>query len=273
MTPIQFSWPEGKAGAFTTSYDDGPKEDRRLATLFTRCGIRGTWNLNSSWIPEQAKETERVAWSELRTLYAEHEVAVHGFMHPWLERIPEERALMEIVEDRRRLEAGVMYPVKGMSLPYGTYDRRVLAVLERAGIVHCRTTRATQAFGVPENFLEWHPTCHHNANLTQLWQQFQDNKDPHKLFYLWGHSYEFDRQNNWEIIERFSDTVKEARTAGWLWCATNMEIYEYVTAWRALWCSLDGCSFRNTRGIPLWFRIGPKVIKLGAGETFAESGG
>jgi peptidoglycan-N-acetylglucosamine deacetylase len=267
MMPIQFSWPEGKAGAFTTSYDDGVKEDRRLVSVLNRFGIRGTWNLNSSRVAEAAEQNGPVALPELRTLYAGHEVAAHGFTHPRLERIPEERMLLELCEDRRRLEAGTGYPVKGMSLPFGTYDRRVLAMLSRCGIVHCRTTRASSSFGLPADFLEWHPTCHHNADLAGLWQQFSACKDADKLFYLWGHSYEFDRQNNWEIIERFAETVGAAREAGWLWCATNMEICEYVTAWRELWCSLDGRSFRNTRGVPVWFTVARKLLKVAPGET------
>jgi hypothetical protein len=208
-----------------------------------------------------------VAWLELKSLYRGHEVAVHGLTHPFLDRIPEERMFQEVVEDRRRLEAGVGYPVKGMSLPYGTYDRRVLAVLGRAGIVHCRTTVATNGFGLPVDFLEWHPTCHHRADLSALWQRFADAKESHKLFYLWGHSYEFDRQNNWEIIETFGPTVRAAADAGWLWCATNVQVYDYVTAWRELWCSLDGRSFRNTRGTTLWFRVGSALCRLAPGEV------
>ena len=267
MTRIEFCWPEGKAGAFTASYDDGAKEDRRLVEIFNRFGIRGTWNLNGNRVAAEASPTGDVAWPELPSLFAGHEVAVHGFTHPWLDRIPAERMLFELVEDRRRLEAGVKYPVKGMSLPFGAYDGHVLTALARAGIVHCRTVRATSAFGLPENFLEWHPTCHHRAELAKLWLDFTDRKEPHKLFYLWGHSYEFDRNQNWELIEEFGAKVGAAREAGWLWCATNMEIYDYVTAWRSLWCSLDGSSFRNVCGTPLWAKVDGKLVRIGAGET------
>jgi hypothetical protein len=269
MIRIEFCWPEGKAGAFTASYDDGPKEDRPLVEIFNRYGMRGTWNLNGNRVAAAVNPGGDVAWPELQSLYAGHEVAAHGLTHPWLDRIPDERILMELVEDRRRLETGVRYPVKGISLPFGAYDRRVLAILERAGIVHCRTTRATLGFGVPENFLEWHPTCHHKAELSKLWQDFTDRKEPHKLFYLWGHSYEFDRNQNWEVIEQFGALVRTAREAGWLWCATNMEIYEYVTAWRRLWCSLDGSSVRNVNGTPLWLRADGRLVRVGAGETAA----
>lgn len=269
MVTIQFCWPEGKAGALTASYDDGQKEDRPLVEIFNRYGMRGTWNLNASHIPADVSPAARVAWPEISRLYAGHEVAAHGLTHPRLELIPEERVLMEIAEDRRRLEACVRYPVKGMSLPYGSYDARVLAILERAGIVHCRTTRATQTFALPANFLEWHPTCHHRHDLAKLWQDFAALKDPHKLFYLWGHSYEFERNQNWKIIEDFGALVRAALDEGWLWSATNMEIYEYVTAWRRLWCSLDGASFRNGSGVAVWMRVKGAAVRIGPGETAA----
>jgi hypothetical protein len=269
MVTIQFAWPEGKAGAFTASYDDGVKEDRRLVQIFNQYGLRGTWNLNANRVAAEARPDGHIAWPELPTLYAGHEVAAHGLTHPWLDRIPEERILMEMVEDRRRLEAGVRYPVKGMSLPYGSYDGRVLAALQRAGIVHCRTTKATQAFGLPQNFLEWHPTCHHKAELARLWEAFSALQDSHKLFYLWGHSYEFDRNQNWKIIEDFGALVRAALDAGWLWSATNMEIYEYVTAWRQLWCSLDGTSFHNGCGVAVWLRAKSELVRIGPGETKA----
>jgi hypothetical protein len=266
---VEFSWPEGKPGAFTASYDDGPKEDRRLVDVFNRCGIKGTWNLNAGRVPETASEAGAIAWPEIPGLYAGHEMAVHSFSHPSLDRLPEERILLEIAEDRKRLEAAVKYPVKGMSLPNGAYDRRVLQALGRVGIVHCRTTRSTSAFGLPEDFLEWHPTCHHRADLAALWGSFQNTKDPRKLFYLWGHSYEFDRSDNWSLIERFGETVRAAREAGAVWCATNMEIFAYVTAWRRLWCSLDGRSFHNARGTALWMKAGGRLVRIGAGETLA----
>jgi hypothetical protein len=48
-----------------------------------------------------------------------------------------------------------------------------------------------------------------------------------------------------------------------------MEIYDYATAWRRLWCSLDGSSFRNVSGTPLWVRAGGQLTRIGAGETLA----
>ena len=49
-----------------------------------------------------------------------------------------------------------------------------------------------------------------------------------EMFYLWGHSYEFDNDNNWKVIEEFA---KYAGNHSDIWYATNIEIYKYVKAY------------------------------------------
>lgn len=49
-------------------------------------------------------------------------------------------------------------------------------------------------------------TCHHNDDkLFELAEQFikaEPQGDQQMLFYIWGHSYEFDVNNNWDRIEK-----------------------------------------------------------------------
>jgi peptidoglycan-N-acetylglucosamine deacetylase len=269
MKRILFAWPEGKAGALTTSWDDGSIHDRPLLDILNRAGLKGTWNLNASTLaasPEADSAKERIVRSDVKSLYAGHEVACHGFTHPFLERIPEEAVLAELFEDRRQLESLAGYPVKGMSLPYGTYDRRVLRLLRACGILHSRTTRAHGAFGLPEDFVEWHPTCHHKQDLSELWSKFQAAREPHKLFYLWGHSYEFNRDHNWDHIQAFASLAGPDPA---VWQATNMQICEYVTAWRGLWCALDLSSARNPSATPVWLRVDGELRVCQPGQTLA----
>ena len=267
MRGIVFSWPEGKAGALTTSWDDGTQHDRRLVQILNASGIKGTWNLNAKVFAGSYAENfakTRVTGGEVRTLYAGHEIACHGFTHPLLDRIPEEAVLAEMMADRRGLEELAGYPVKGMALPCGVYDQRVLRVLRACGILHCRTVKSHAEFGLPEDFIEWHPTCHHKQDLTALWKSFQASGSPDKLFYLWGHSYEFESDHNWEHIEAFA---KLAGPDPAVWHATNMEIYSYVTAWRGLWCAMDMTSVKNTAAVPVWFRMEGKLQVCEPGKT------
>ncbi len=263
MQQIQFVWPEGQSGALTTSWDDGTCHDRRLVATLRQHGLKGTWNLNSVRFDRDPVETA-VQRDEAAALYAGHEIACHAYTHPHLHQIPEEAVLAELVADRRALEAVAGYPVRGMSLPYGAYDGHVLRILRTCGMLHSRTVRSHGGFALPEDFIEWHPTCHHKADLPVLWQKFRDNRDVQKLFFLWGHSYEFDRDGNWEIIENF------ARVAGaepGIWHATNMEVVLYVHAWRNLWCALDMSSVRNPSGVTVWFRRDGEVHACAPGQV------
>ena len=58
---------------------------------------------------------------------------------------------------------------------------------------------------MPQDPLRLNATCHHNDDkLFELAEQFLAAKpEEPMLFYVWGHSYEFDVNNNWERIEEF----------------------------------------------------------------------
>ena len=78
--------------------------------------------------------------------------------------------------------------------------------------------------------MEWHATCHHNdPQLMELAKQFCEGRVfPGSLFYLWGHAYEFDGDNNWNVIEEFVKYVSQFSQE--IWFAGNTEIADYVTA-------------------------------------------
>ena len=265
MNPIFFAWPEGKSGALTTSWDDGSCHDRRLVSILNKNGLKGTFNLNSRrMLTEPAEKV--VQADEAATLYAGHEIACHAFSHPHLEELPDETVKAEIIADRQNLEAIAGRPVRGMALPYGSYDARVLALLRGCGILHSRTTAAHHGFNLPGDFVEWHPTSHHRGDLPDLWKKFKEYRKASKLFYLWGHSFEFPRDDNWNVIEDFSAV---AGADGDVWKATNMEVVLYVTAWKNLWCSLDLASVYNPSATTVWFRVNGELRSCAAGETLS----
>ena len=52
------------------------------------------------------------------------------------------------------------------------------------------------------------------------------------MFYVWGHSYEFDENDNWNVIEDFAKFIGGRND---IWYAANIEIYEYVQAFKNLY--------------------------------------
>ncbi len=257
-------FPDGKRKAFTLSYDDGITQDRRLVKLFHQYGVKGTFNLNpglfgmSGTVSAGKKEVShiRLDAEEVRTLYEGQEIAAHGQYHLCMAGMDTARCVNEILESRKGLESVFDRPITGFAYAFGAYDESVLLAAEASGISYARTTRSTGRFDVPENFLAWDPTCRHNdERLFDLAEEFLSGetyfsmRTPVKLFYVWGHSYEFEQDDNWERMEQFLGKVGGQAD---VWYATNGEIRDYVEAHRRLLYSVDGRFVYNPSAVSVW---------------------
>ena len=265
---------DGKQKVITLSYDEGVYADIRLIEIMNRYGLKGTFNINSGlYMPEETVRTEkkgRLKLSEAKELYigSGHEIAVHGLTHPFLERLDSTEVIYEITEDRRLIEENYGTIARGMAYPFGTYSQKVIDILDKCHIAYSRTVRSTFKFDFPENWLELHPTCHHKSErLEELIHNFVENPTYFgnaQMFYLWGHTYEFDNDNNWDVIEKFAEYAGGRED---IWYATNIEIYDYVMAYKRLETSYDKKIIHNPSAISVWTEIGGEVYEIKAGET------
>ena len=85
-----------------------------------------------------------------------------------------------------------------------------------------------------------------------------------EMFYLWGHSYEFDNNDNWDIIEKFAEYAGGHEH---IWYATNIEIYDYVNAYKRLQTSFDKKIIHNPSSFDIWVDIKNEVYCIKSGET------
>lgn len=272
---------DGKRKAVTLSYDDGVIQDIRLIEIMNKYGIKGTFNLNSGQLrPEDAlpiteptgTTRDRMKLSEAVRVFkaSGQEVAVHGLNHLNPVACTDPELVYEITADRINLEREFGTIVKGMAYAYGNYNEAVTEVLKKCGIVYARTVASTNGFSIPENWLEWHPTCHHNnPELMKLAESFIEAplkpiSCELRIFYLWGHSYEFDRDNNWDVIEKFAEYIGKRED---IWYATNKEIYEYVEAYKRLELSMDSGIVYNPSNQSVWARINGTAYEIKPGET------
>ena len=274
MKTIFMRFPEGKKKALTLSYDDGVEQDIRLIEIMKENGLKGTFNVNSGlYAPEGKVFPEgtihrRMTKDQVTKVYTENEmeVAVHGLEHPYLEKLPMNLCLSDVAKDRENLEAQFGKIVRGMAYPFGTYSDQVVECLKCAGIVYSRTTVATRNFALPTDWLRLPATCHHNdAKLMELAKKFVEEEPQREswLFYLWGHSYEFEADDNWHVIEEFAAyTGKKAD----VWYATNIEIYEYMEAYGRLVFSMDGKRVVNPTTTALYFSIAGNDYCVKPGE-------
>ena len=268
-------WPGFRRKAVTFSYDDGVRNDRRLVELLNRHGLRGTFNLNSGKL--SADDSGDDAWNvrarEVASLYAGHEVAVHGLRHEsWNVTLPAVAAA-DIARDRLTLEALAGHPVEGSAYPCGGHSKGPAAdsALRALGIVHARVVASRDDFAVPADFLDWNPTMHHSRpDAADLARRFLDAADAAAaepaLFYVWGHSYEFRTEEDWAKMDELCALFGGRDD---VWAATNVEICRYVLAFRALRGSLDGRILENPTAIPLWLVAGGRPVVLKPGERLA----
>lgn len=262
---IEYNIFPGEAKRIVTfSYDDGNDNDARLIDIFNKYGVKGSFHLNGQKFMGKTEEELDV----YRKRYEGHEISCHTLRHGWLDKMPIISVINEVLEDRKVLEHIAGYPVVGMSYPNGAYNDKVIEMLRDCGIVYSRTTRTPYSpFDIPSDFLEWHPTCHHN-NVGKYIDDFLDNIDSpwrRPLFYIWGHSYEFRTEEDWASIE---NVVSRLSGNEKIWYATNIEIYNYVKAQQSLVISADETILYNPSAIPvLVVRNKKEIITVPAGET------
>lgn len=253
-------FPEKKTRAITLSYDDGRTFDLRLADIFDQYGFKGTFHLNSGNVGRK----DYITKEQVRNLSMRHEISVHSVHHPHLEKIPLSLAFQEVWQDKLALENMTGQMVRGMSYPFGTYSRELVSVLKTAGMEYSRTVEATGQLLLPEDFMLWHPTTHHKGDLEGLYKRFMRRHDKYlSVFYIWGHSYEFDADDNWHVIENF---CKMAGGKQDIWYATNLEIYDYAKAVESLLFSGDFSKVKNPSATPVWLSVEDTPVEIPAGQ-------
>ena len=210
----------GKKKAITFSYDDGVTQDIRLIELFNKYGMKCTFNLNSGLLGKPGQllregvdvRHDKIAPDRVRGVYEGHEVATHAVTHPYLTRLTDEEIVREIEDDRIRLSELVGYDVIGHAYPMGDCDERVARILrDRTGVKYARTVKSTYNFDLQKNMYLFDPTVYHHREMDEMFRLGEEflklDTDEPKLFYIWGHAYEFDIHNDWKRFEEFLEMI------------------------------------------------------------------
>lgn len=267
--------------AVTLNYDDGVRQDKKLIDIMLKYGLKGTFNVNSGLFSDKfnGETTGRMTKEEAISLYkgSKMEVAAHGYKHLPLANLDIAVINNEILTDRKELENIFGCLIKGMAYSFGHYSDEIIEVLENCGIKYSRTTESTENFDIPDNWLKMPATCHHkNPKLKELAKEFIEREiNPYSLsnkpmlFLLWGHSYEFDRDDNWSVIEDFAKYIGGRKD---VWYATCGEIYDYVTAFDSLEYSIDGTKVYNPSGKTIFYNNYGKHFEIKPLETVSVGG-
>lgn len=224
--------------AITFSYDDGTTQDIRLIEIFNKYGLKATFNINSGLLGKEnilvcngiAVRHNKNKAEDIKHIYHGHEVAVHTLTHPNLTMIKDEREILKQVElDRQNLSELVQYEVYGMAYPCSNpnCDDRVAGIIRNnTNIKYSRTTLVTQSFEPYDNLYQYRGTLQHHKNwniLFEMGKQFLELKaDTPKVFYIWGHSFEFDiYPERWNMFDEFCKMIANCKD---IYYGTNLDV-------------------------------------------------
>ena len=275
-------FPGGLSKAVTLSYDDGCKDDIRFSETICAHGLKCTFNINSGFIAEKEGDWHLTREQIKKYLIdTGNEIAVHGKYHRALGKVTPVDGIRDVLECRTELENDFGMIIRGMAYPDSGITRfengaeygNIKQYLTDLGIVYSRTLGGdNDSFALPTDWYAWMPTAHHtNPELFGYIDKFlnepmssYDASQTPRLFYLWGHSFEFENNKNWDLLDKICSALSNKPD---VWYATNIEIYDYVSAYRSLVFSADGSTVYNPTLLTVWFTEDGKLFSVKSGET------
>lgn len=237
----------------TTSWDDGDTLDRRLSSLLSRYGMRGTFYISKKYRPQRLSE------GDIRELSGTHEIGAHTLSHPDLRVLSSEKRKEEIEGSKKWLEEILGFPVKMFCYPRGLHDELVVAAARNAGFLGARTTKLSvltspsdpfrlhttiQVYPFPLRKLDerryyfgrlLEPYAQRAPGLRALgvstlsmysWLRVAKNtldiaRESGEVFHLWGHSWEIEKYGMWGELEEFLEYASGNEHSVYL---TNSEV-------------------------------------------------
>jgi len=274
---VEMLFPGGKTKALILSFDDGMVADKRLVKLMNEYGLIGTFHLNSNKLGTKDYLTKE----EIKVVYKGHEISAHTVNHPNLPDISRAEVLYEVGEDRRELERLSGNLVRGMAYPFGNYNDSVIEIINSLGIEYARTVKDTYMFGIPNEFLKWHPTIHQFGKAYFTPDNPENDKKELAGFYqvvnhflktdslalldVWGHSWENEGAGNrWTEMEKFFKMVSMNPD---IYYTTQIGLVDYINAFKNLKFTLDKSMVTNLSSINVFIKMKGKAFNIEAGST------
>lgn len=218
----------------TTSWDDGDMLDLKLANLLDTYHIQGTFYITKEY------RKERLSDEDIKIISQRHEIGAHTLTHPDLRSIAREERTHEIQGSKQWLENLLGKDVVSFCYPSGFFDTESVELVKKAGFRGARTTLlgkiepSTDPFLLPTT-LQVYPMPFRKLGPHTYWwrkllQPFTERAPALRtlgvpltafrsfealacatfdiartrggVFHLWGHSWEIDKYNMWQPLER-----------------------------------------------------------------------
>lgn len=230
----------------TTSWDDGDILDRRLVDLLSRYGIKGTFYVTQNY------RLQRLLDEDIKKIAQLYEVGAHTLTHPDLRNLNGERQEQEIAGSKRWLQGLINSEIKMFCYPKGLYDDSVVEGVKRVNFSGARTTKLgaitfSDPFLMPTT-IQVYPFPFRNVTgkflqpyhqragalkalgvsrfsmyswLSMAKATFDIAVKDGGIFHLYGHSWEIDKYDMWNKLEKFLEYIGNRKDCVYL---TNSEL-------------------------------------------------
>jgi len=237
---------------FTTSWDDGSIYDIKLSKMLLKYNIKGTF-----YIPLKNEQIPKIlSREEIKLISDTFEIGGHTYNHTILTKVSLERAREEVKSCKNALEDIIGKEIQAFCFPRGKYTQSLAVLVKECGFTYARTVTPLRIKkvvdikrGLMHTSLQVYPHKHYTywisilkgnveglknyirvTNVIKDWfklakKLLEYSYETGAVFHLWGHSWEIEKYNLWEILEQFLKYVNKRNNV--IFC-TNTELWSML---------------------------------------------
>lgn len=201
------------------SFDDGAAVDVKVLDLLAKHNLTATFYIPAYWESYNSlKGWKPLSFTQVKEIADNHELGSHTITHPLLTRIPYAVAEYEIKESKKMLEDWFGKKVDRFSYPRG-YATDPIKDIVRKHYAYARSTLVGNITTPDDPAWEnttVHLACPRREYNQESWYDYglrhlkMAARRKNGYFHAWGHSWEIQKYNAWDAVDRFLGAIKGA---------------------------------------------------------------
>jgi len=245
----------------TTSWDDGTSIfELRLSGLLKKYNLKGTFYISQNLkLKEDSPVFVKISEEDIKKISVDHEIGAHTLSHIRLAGLDNSSVGAEVGSSKKWLEGLLNKSIKMFAYPYGSVDKETEKIVKENGFIGARTTdlfktTIENAFLMgttihcypffPNNkswSLAYRTKVFASKFLTNFrtisefklpifslfgWSSFAISFFEYVarnggIFHIWGHSWEIEKYNLWNDLEKIFQHISNRKDVSYL---TNSEV-------------------------------------------------
>lgn len=202
-----------------TSWDDACKHDLKLAELLEKYELPAIfyWQSNLEKAHNIGKVKEFLTMDDCIAISKKFEVGSHTVTHQYLTDLNIKQARNEIFISKQIWEGILGRPITSFCYPRGRQNSIIRMLVKNAGYTDARTTVVGWTHKSTDAILT-NTSVHVGVDRVEYkgkcWEDFareildRARKEDDSIFHVFGHSWEIERENDWQALDDFFKELK-----------------------------------------------------------------